>query len=291
MTVQYWVAKHVDDPFRNEPRNVGVIVATERDMIGKFAAEREDGVIDRRRLGQRFKYPEVYLQWIDYWRREIRSRNIEGMKRYATTNFFVVDEGEVTDTGDDPLSSVADFLFTLLVSDAGPMEAFGLALEEDPVRDLGSEISDAFAGLNLLRDTATFGVPHPIVREARVPGEHAVHVPSFIQRNGHLNIYEPIDFGVKKQKLIRDRAGWMAYMFSDIKHAEGGTAEAYSIVRHADEHSEAIDYARAMLGGESALVNWADTNERNRFLNERQRIAEHLGDGNALLIGPEHRGP
>jgi hypothetical protein len=61
MTVQYWIAKNVEDPFRNEPRNVGVIARDAKDIAARFVGERDSGEIDRRLLGQRFRYPDVYL--------------------------------------------------------------------------------------------------------------------------------------------------------------------------------------------------------------------------------------
>jgi hypothetical protein len=80
---------------------------------------------------------------------------------------------------------------------------------------------------------------------------------------------------MKRPKLIRERAGWMSYMYVDIKQAVN--AETYSIYRPAEEnHSESVEYARKMLGGESNLINWSDDGERKRFLNDRQRIAESI---------------
>jgi hypothetical protein len=54
MTVRYWIARNVEDQFRNEPRNVGIIVR-ERDAIAaRFVGEKESGAIDRRLLGGDF---------------------------------------------------------------------------------------------------------------------------------------------------------------------------------------------------------------------------------------------
>lgn len=86
-------------------------------------------------------------------------------------------------------------------------------------------------------------------------------------------MYEAIDFTMRRPKTIRERAGWMEYMYTDIKQEEP-TTETYSIFRPGQEDGgEAIEYAKKMLGGESTLVNWADGDERKRFLNERQRLA------------------
>jgi hypothetical protein len=60
----------------------------------------------------------------------------------------------------------------------------------------------------------------------------------------------------------------------------GGTPnlEAFSIIRPApDDGGEATEYARAVLSGDSQLVDWRDDAQRKRFLNERQHIAETIG--------------
>ena len=81
---------------------------------------------------------------------------------------------------------------------------------------------------------------------------------------------------MKRPKLMRERAGWMAYMYTDIKQ-EDQNANTYSIFRPSQEDAgDTVEYAKKMLGGESTLVNWADDNERKRFLNERQRLATAL---------------
>jgi hypothetical protein len=276
MTVQYWIAKNVEDPFRNESRNVGVITRQDKDIAARFMGERESGAIDRRLLGQRFRYPDIYLQWVNYWRGEIKHGRIDSVVKAASENYYVVEGGGVSDTGADSVDVVCSFLYTLLVSDESVMTAFELAIEADETKGLGSEITNAFTELNILSDTAQFSVRHPIKRDETIRGKHIAHTPSFSQRNGSLHVYEAIDFTAKKPKLIRERAGWMAYMYTDIKQQEQD-AKTYSIYRPSQEGvGEIVEYAQKMLGGESGLINWANDNERNRFLTERQRLAESL---------------
>jgi hypothetical protein len=276
MSVQYWVAKNVEDPFRNETRNVGVIARDAKGFAARFMGERDSGELDKRLLGQRFRHPDVYLQWLAYWRQEIRHGRLEAIVKATTSNYFVVEGGEITDTGSDTIETVCAFLYSLLISDGPVMQAFELAEEEDVTRGLGSEISHALMDLDILSDTAKLAVRHPVKRDASIKGKHVVHKPSFSQKNGQLFVYEAIDFTMKRPKLIRERAGWMAYMYADIKQ-EDQSAETYSIFRpNQEETSEIVEYAKKMLGGESILVNWADSNERKRFLNERQRLATVL---------------
>ena len=63
---------------------------------------------------------------------------------------------------------------------------------------------------------------------------------------------------------------------ADIKQ-EDETARAFSIYRpNTEDGGETMNYAKQMLGGESTLINWADDNQRKRFLNESQRVATSL---------------
>jgi len=277
MSVQYWIAKNVEDPFRNETRNVGVIARDARGVAARFMGERDTGELDRRLLGQRFRHPDVYLQWLAYWREEITQSRLDAILKATTPNYFIVEGGEITDTGSDNVEAVCAFLYSLLISDSQVMQAFELAEEEDTTRGLGSEISRALTDLDILSDTPKLGVRHPVKREEPIKGKHVFHKPSFCQKNGRLYVFEAIDFTMKRPKIIRERAGWMAYMYTDIKQ-EDATAETYSIFRpnQDDDSGEAVEYAKKMLGGESALVNWADDSERKRFLSERQRLATAL---------------
>jgi uncharacterized membrane protein len=63
-------------------------------------------------------------------------------------------------------------------------------------------------------------------------------------------------------------------MFSDIRAAENDL-QAYSLVRpSADNGSDAVDYAKKVLGSESSIVNWLDENARGAFLEERRKVAD-----------------
>jgi hypothetical protein len=276
MSARYWVAKYVEDPFRNEPRNVGVIVSMPQGFAARFAGENEEGTVDRRKL-QRFKYADIYAQWLEYWRSEIQEGRFDEIVRSHTPNYYVAVGGEVADTGSDAPAVVCNFLFSLLVSDEPKMQAFELAEQAATEQELPAEVSKAFAELALLADAPTLHVRHPIKKNAPIQGVHAIHKPSFSQTNGQNYIYETIDFGLKRPKLIRERSGWMAYMFNDIKR-ESPNTEAFSIIRPApDDGSEATEYAKAVLGGDSSLVDWRDDEQRKKFLNDRQAVAETIG--------------
>jgi len=69
--------------------------------------------------------------------------------------------------------------------------------------------------------------------------------------------------------------GFMGYMFSDIRHHERD-AQPFAVIRPATQTGEAVGYATAVLRSESTIVNWADTAERERFIEERNVVADSV---------------
>lgn len=167
---------------------------------------------------------------------------------------------------------MCQFLYTLLVS-SGPKEAFEWGDVEDSEVALAQDITTAFREIEVLASGSQLMRRHPVVPNRSVPGQHVTHTPSFSQQNGHLYVFEYIDLSTTKINKAKERAGWMAYMFDDIKGVNP-TAETFSLVRpEKDSGVEQIDYAKTILRGGSKIVNWSDDNERGQFLQEREQIA------------------
>ena len=271
MTAQYWVARYVPNPFRNEPRNVGVIVRKGDLVVGMFVGERENGTLDGRKTAG-FSNPAVYSQWHKYWKRKIAARAVDDIIDATTPNYGVVYGGDVTDIGEDNALTVCRFMYNLLVG-GGIAEAYEWTEEKISVK-LVEDIVLELDRTAILEKTGQLFARHPVQRNASVFGKSVTHTPSFSQRNGKLTVMEYIDLGVNQINKAKERAGWMAYMFRDIKDREP-TSDAISLVRpEGDAHSEQIAYARQALAGGSKIVNWFDDNERGSFLEERKRIAE-----------------
>jgi hypothetical protein len=274
MSASYWIAKYVDDPFRKEPRNVGVFVEANGAIVARFFGEREDGVFDARRIRSKFLYPNVYSQWRDFWRDKIKERDIASILKGTTANFYVEVGGEVSDVGSDNSGEICHFLYTLLVG-SGAIEAFEWKDFDDSDVDLAEDITVALKEIDVLATTAELFNQrrHPVVRNREVRGAHVTHTPSFSQQNGHLYVFEHINLNSSHINKAKERAGWMAYMFEDIKSIYKD-AQTYSLVRPEKEGGiEQIEYAKTILRGDSTVVNWSDENERGKFLQERKQIA------------------
>lgn len=275
MAAKYWLAKHIPDPLRAEPRNIGVIVSVGNAFAARFIGERDDGKgLDGRKLGD-FAYPDVYRQWVAFWRGELAEKRIDEIVASATPHFVVVEGGEVADTGTDSASDVCQFLYTLLVSHGGAKVAFELeeaTVEEiEKTKQLKEEIYDTFYDLNLMEEAGLLAVAHPIQSDRNIQGRNARHIPSFVQRNGHLFVYEVVDFTRRRKNAVTERAGFCAYMFSDIRAAIKN-AEPFSIVRPSED-TGGLEYAKSMLSAESQVINWDDDNQRQEFLDKCMQVA------------------
>lgn len=271
MSASYWIARYVEDPFRNEARNIGVITQSNGMFAARFVGERDNGIFDARKL-RGFRYPNVYSQWRDFWRKNVNSKNFTTVLSSKTPNFFVLHGGEVEDTGNDSATDICNFLFNLLVGN-GVVEAFEWDEQELPELDLASEITSALDKSSILANNGQLYTPHPVLRSELIAGKHVMHKPSFSQRNGRLYVMEHIDLSLQNINKVKERAGWMAYMFSDIKSSDE-YSQSYSIVRPSrDEDVEQIEYAKKVLSGESDIVNWSDEAERCKFLEERKLVA------------------
>jgi hypothetical protein len=92
MSAQYWLARYVEDPFRNEPKNIGVIVHSGEVVAARFVGEGDDNKLDGRSI-KKFAYPNVYTQWHDYWRSKLTPSELPEIVASATTNFFFFHSG------------------------------------------------------------------------------------------------------------------------------------------------------------------------------------------------------
>jgi hypothetical protein len=278
MVARYWIAQHVEDLFRNEPRNVGVFVRVGSSVAARFFGEVEGGGIDGRKL-KCLPYPDVYRQWVEYWRDQVASGR-EKFEQISGSHYRVVEGGAVSDIDRDSAEEVAAYLYSLLVSEGRFREAIpadmteGEVQAETDVPTLEDDLSKTLKQIDLLADQGTLLVRHPIKRRADISGKILTHRPSFVQENGALYVMETVDFTFARKKSSIDHAGLSAYMFRDIKEARRNV-EPIAIVRLPDqgELNSDIRYGLAMLRNEASLVNWGDEGDKRQFLADRRNVA------------------
>lgn len=275
---RYFIAQHVADPLRNEPRNIGVIVAVGNERTARFIGDTGAGKVDGTKV--RFlQYPDVYRQWVSHWWSLVKadSFDLDRLSESSKEHYRMIDAGEVANIGSDSVHDVANYLYAAMVSEGNLALALGGDddIESAPLQE---DISEAFAAAAILSDNeSTPSIPHPVQRGKSVRGKASKpHHPAFVQDNGELLVADAVDLTTSRQAWARDRSGLLAFMFSDIR-AEHPNANAVSIIRVTAEgaKSDKIAYAMSLLESTSRLVNWLDTDARNTFIRERVAAATH----------------
>jgi hypothetical protein len=278
---RYLILQHLPDPFRREPRNVGVVVAKGEATAARFYGENALGELDGRRL-RSFDYPDVYRQWVDFWKRTLHKAEtpeaaFDHLLQSGKSHFVVVPGGEVTDTANDSADQIAHYLYSLLVSDGGLTEALG-ANEDVAVigASFQSDVGAALAQAGILaHDEFVSTVKHPVRSKIVITG-HSFdqYRPTFTQENGSLYVMEPVDLTMRNKQSAKNLAGMTAYMFIDIQKAHRNT-QPISLVRYQaqDEELEPVRLALSILRNESDLVDWGDAAQRERFLRQRAEVA------------------
>jgi hypothetical protein len=138
--------KFVEDARRNEPVNVGLIVANSASIAARFAGETND------RLDLRLVQPlvrsiparEMYRNWWRFWRRMLAEGEpgLERILKRSTNNFYVEDAATVLVGDDAPEALLAEF-YEQLVGPAGdgtlaqPAETLTGAVVEDLLERAG----------------------------------------------------------------------------------------------------------------------------------------------------------
>src|SRR5579871_2931405 len=108
--MRYLIAQYVADPFRQEPRNVGVFVDDGVTTKARFVAETDSGQYDGRKL-RGFAYPDVYRQWVDYWRSTIAEMSLDAIADAGSANFRVVTGGELTGEAPYSIDDATNYLY------------------------------------------------------------------------------------------------------------------------------------------------------------------------------------
>lgn len=278
MSVRYWICQHTPVPFRREPRNVGVIARKDGQMGARFLGQNHAGELDGRSLRGR-QDADAYRQWVRFWMRAVERQDVEALLTAGGSHYQVVEGGEVTDTGDDHVLKVVKYLFAALVAEGG----FAEALNPDPAtatRRLEQEVTQQFREVNLLSGHGPqLDLPHPIEHKARdVAGKSEIdYKPTFVQQNGRLSLFEPIDLTSPKRALVEDRAGSIAYMFDDIREVRPDL-EPISLVRAepGDLENRSVRVALRKLENESEVVFWNEEAAREAFIRRRAEVARSL---------------
>ncbi|MFE4817435.1 hypothetical protein ACFRFU_13570 [Streptomyces sp. NPDC056704] len=121
MKGKWYLVKYIDDVFRNEPVNIGVVVASDEGIGTRFLGQREDGSINGQRISKRITGVETYKAWVDFIRREaargVLEERIQDLSKRVGDSYIIERRGPILNADDSrsPIL-VADELFGALVS-------------------------------------------------------------------------------------------------------------------------------------------------------------------------------
>lgn len=276
----FYIVQHIPDVFRRESRNVGVIVARGREITAKFFGEKPGGLIDGRSIRD-FDYPDVYRQWVHFWRKAIKKNKDteDAIKRIVDANadhYAVIEGGAIDGTKGDSIESVCNYAYSMLVSEGGLVEALGHNKDQlAALENLRDEIKSEFKELEIMSGTEAMLAKHPIMADQHVLGASASHQFSFIQRDSKWWLIEPVNF-ITRQKLgARDHAGWATLAFADVLHKHKENAVPIAVIRLAEHEkdNEVIEYSLSMLRRVARIVDWMNPAEKYEFLEERRAVA------------------
>jgi hypothetical protein len=138
---RFLIAKYVPDVFRNEPRNIGVVLWSPDGVAARFAGERADapGEINDADVPPFVVSPVAYKQWVRYWRRELSSECVrptaggppvgrsapeylDALRETGPGNYLLTDGGRFA----EPVPAVelpqaVDYLFERYVAEPPPL--------------------------------------------------------------------------------------------------------------------------------------------------------------------------
>lgn len=284
VTADYFIVQIIEDLFRREPRNIGVLVRKEGRISARFVGQvTEDGGIDKRQV--RFlSNADVYVQWVDHWKNMIGSgQTIDAIIKNTYGNYSVVPAGIVSDTDSDSPDAIAGYLFSLLVSKDGLIEALGdqEELPESASAKLKNLLAEEFEKAEIISTASSRAfVPHPVEKDPIIYGRSTSHTAAYAQNNGEHVVMETVDFTTPRKAYAKDHAGWAAFMFSDIRAAHRKIKPVAIIrARTSDVDDPKVKYGMSMLAKTAtSVVNWAIEAERDQFIRDRIKAAQHIAE-------------
>lgn len=290
--VIYSLAKYVPDLMRQEPRNVGVIVADESTAVMRFLGQRGER-LDLR--GARLLQADsgLYADWYAYWERQVQAYResarsgggdpeafLNRLAQYGDM-FSVAEGGEFApDEEGQSLEEMAEELFQRLVRPLDEQRA--LAEGARKPAQLFKEIRREFRHRGLLAADTQREAPeqeHLIRVRAPVPGtQGAKFRPNFSQMNGHLTIMENVDYSILDGERATEHALYTASMFVDVREANAAAIGVDLIVivqaqEGMNENAQRAGRAAFNRVGDVRLVPWYDQGEKEQFLRERAEVA------------------
>ncbi|WP_216588665.1 hypothetical protein [Streptomyces brasiliscabiei] len=125
MSGSWFLVKYIDDIFRNEPINIGIVIAFEQGSVVRFLGQRPDGSINGQRISKRIAGVETYKAWVRFIHKEATrgtlDDRIESLSKRVGESYVIERRGPLVETSTGKsLQDIADDLFRALVSSESP---------------------------------------------------------------------------------------------------------------------------------------------------------------------------
>ncbi|MFC0546624.1 hypothetical protein [Kutzneria chonburiensis] len=139
MFADWYLVKYRTDVFRNEPKNIGVVVVGEDGGVARFIGEKDDGRFDRRSVQNVVASSDAFCAWIEYLRYHLDEgmfdKALSSLKRRTLDNYELEYRGQLLDLAfpQYDMRAAVDSLFNDLVSTSKGAQVAHL---EDVVNDL-----------------------------------------------------------------------------------------------------------------------------------------------------------
>lgn len=260
----------MEDPFRREPRNVGVIARFGDTVAARFVGQAPNGELDGRKI--RFaKDPAAYRQWVAYWTNTASAKSwkdelIGSSKR----NYLVVDGGNIANFID--AEKAIDSLFSQLVSD----EIAENDGRPEVDKELKRKVHSLFRDSGLMSNQV--GAGHAgIYSDKDLLGHKQFHRFTFVQVNGAKRPMEVFDFNRSARKNLERHAGWSKTAFLDI-HEAGGEVHPFALMMPPTSASreDVYKYSRQILNEVCEFVDLSSNSETDAFLTDCRTAAGFL---------------
>lgn len=280
---RYFIAQHMKDVFRREPRNIGVFVEKANSVVSRFMGENETGAFGGRMLSRVVSSQKAYRVWVRHWRKAVQKDGAEAINRImleGAPEFAIVFGGEVTETGLDTAEAICDYLYSVLVSGGGLTEALGDIESDQPTVELKSEIIADLRLAGLMASNPQDWVRSPVQTDQDVRGGRYWHHVSIYQESAEERwAVEPLNFATIRKQNATERAGFLAHVFDDLIRSNSQETKRVNTVaviraRPEDLSNKTVEYALSMIRDTGTnIVDYFDTRQRQQFISDRERVA------------------
>lgn len=215
--------------------------------------------------------------WLRHWQQSLKDDDWENriLKKSKPTYQFIAG-GEVTDSGSDSAEEIANYLFSMLVSGGGLSEALGAEEEDKDIAEIKSSIKSEFKRLKIMRSVASSDMKHPIFEDRDLRGTTEWHRVTFLQEKQNESwVFEPLELNARFKQHARERAGYLAYLFGDLRKTTSKKVNTQAILRVSEEAREEkhVKYAINTVKNNADIIDWNVESQRRQLLNQCEGVA------------------